>query len=47
MAVHFHFDPNQIAHYEVEGWKAYYDRNWIRLLRLVVSLAQEQFRIPF
>lgn len=47
MAVQFHFDPNQIAHYEVEGWKAYYDRDWLRLLRLVVALVQAQFHIPF
>lgn len=47
MAVHFQFSPNQIAHYEVEGWKAYYDRNWLRLLRLVVALVQAQFHIPF
>lgn len=47
MAVQFDFDPNQIAHYEVEGWKAYYDRDWLRLLRLVVALVQAQFHIPF
>ena len=43
----FRFDPSKVAHYEVEGWKAYYDRNWLRLLNLIVSLAQAQFRIPF
>lgn len=43
----FHFDAKQVATYEVEGWKAYYDRNWLRLLRLVLSLNQAQFRIPF
>ncbi len=47
MPVPFYFDPDQIAHYEVEGWKAYYDRNWLRLLRLVVALVQAQFHIPF
>jgi hypothetical protein len=47
MAIRFDFDPNQIAHCEVEGWKAYYDRNWLRLLRLVVALVQAQFHIPF
>ncbi len=41
------FDPTSVAYYEVEGWKAYYDRNWLRLLRLVVALVQAQFRIPF
>ncbi|MBZ0284356.1 MAG: hypothetical protein K8L97_26690 [Anaerolineae bacterium] len=43
----FRFNPDRVAYFEVEGWKAYYDRNWIQLLRLVVALAQEQFRIPF
>ena len=43
----FRFDPNMVAKYEVEGWKAYYDRNWLRLLGLIVSLDQAQFRIPF
>ncbi len=41
------FDPTAVAYYEVEGWKAYYDRNWLRLLWLVVALVQAQFRIPF
>lgn len=43
----FQFDPERVAHFEVEGWKAYYDRAWLRLLRLVVMLVQEQFHIPF
>jgi hypothetical protein len=41
------FDPDRVAHYEAAGWKAYYDRAWLRLLRLIVGLCQEQFRIPF
>lgn len=41
------FDPDRIAHYEVAGWRAYYDRRWLRLLGLTLSLCQEQFRIPF
>lgn len=43
----FQFNPEKVAYYEVEGWKAYYDRSWFKLLRLVVALAQEQFHIPF
>lgn len=46
-AQRFQFNPERVAHFEVEGWKAYYDRAWLRLLRLVVALAQEQFHIPF
>lgn len=42
----FRFDPAAVAHYEVEGWKAYYDRAWLKLLALVAALARAQFRIP-
>lgn len=41
------FDPDQIARYEVAGWRAYYDHRWGTLLRLTVTLCQEQFQIPF
>ncbi len=41
------FEPDRLAHYEAAGWRAYYDRKWPRLLRLIVSLCQEQFGIPF
>ncbi|MBL8130481.1 MAG: hypothetical protein JNL42_01380 [Anaerolineae bacterium] len=43
----FHFEPDQVAYFEVEGWKAYYDHAWIRLLRLIIALVQAQFSIPF
>jgi hypothetical protein len=41
------FDPDRVAHFEAAGWRAYYERDWLRLLRLIVALCQEQFRIPF
>ena len=41
------FDPDRVAHFEAAGWRAYYDRDWLTLLRLIVQLCQEQFRIPF
>src|SRR4051794_7833576 len=41
------FDPDRIAYCEATGWRAYYDRDWLKLLRLVVSLCEEQFGIPF
>jgi hypothetical protein len=41
------FDPDRVAHFEAAGWRAYYERDWLRLLRLLVALCQEQFRIPF
>ena len=43
----FRFNPDRIAYLEATGWRAYYDRDWVKLLRLVVELCQEQFRIPF
>jgi hypothetical protein len=43
----FDFSPDRVAYCEVAGWKAYYDHNWPRLLRLVVELVQIQFHIPF
>src|SRR4051812_49398858 len=47
MAEPFRFNPDLIAWYEAEGWRAYYDRKWGRLLKLIVGLCQAQFRIPF
>jgi hypothetical protein len=41
------FDPARVAYYEATGWRAYYDRKWFKLLRLIVGMCQEQFGIPF
>ncbi len=43
----FQFNPDRVAHFEATGWRAYYDHDWLKLLRLIVGLCQEQFRIPF
>jgi hypothetical protein len=43
----FRLNPRRIAHFEAEGWRAYYDRKWLKLLRLMTQLNQEQFKIPF
>lgn len=43
----FQFNPDRVAYFEAAGWRAYYDRNWLKLLRLIVVLAQEEFHIPF
>lgn len=43
----FRFNPQQVAYYEANGWRAYYDRRWPRLLSLITRLCQEQFAIPF
>src|SRR3712207_1260091 len=41
------FNPEMIAYYETEGWRAYYDRNWLRAFGLMVHLVESQFHIPF
>jgi hypothetical protein len=41
------FDPDRVAHFEASGWRAYYDRDWPTVFRLIVALSHEQFRIPF
>jgi hypothetical protein len=41
------FDPDRVAYHETEGWRAYYDRKWPRLLWLLVGLCHQQFRIPW
>jgi hypothetical protein len=43
----FTFNPDRIARFEAAGWRAYYDRDWPRLLRLLVGINREQFRMPF
>jgi hypothetical protein len=40
-------NPARMAALEAGGWRAYYDRDWFKLLSLMVQLNQEQFRIPF
>ncbi len=43
----FTLQPERVAYFEAAGWKAYYDRKWLKMLRLLVLLCQEQFHIPF
>src|SRR5260370_26509145 len=47
MATTFTLNPDRVAYFEAAGWRAYYDHKWVKMLRLIVGLAQEQFRIPF
>jgi hypothetical protein len=42
----FTFDPDRVAYFETNGWRAYYDRQWLWLLRLMVGINQEQFHMP-
>ena len=43
----FSMNPDRVAYFEAAGWRAYYDRTWLTMVRLIVALCQEQFRIPF
>jgi hypothetical protein len=47
MATTFRMNPDRIAYFEAAGWRAYYDRKWLKMLRLIVALCQEEFHIPF
>jgi hypothetical protein len=44
---HVEIHAERIAELEAGGWRAYYDRDWPRVVRLMVALNQEQFHIPF
>ncbi len=37
------FDPDHIARLETDSWQAYYDRDWLRMARILVRLHREQF----
>lgn len=47
MAAALTFDADGLAGYEMAGWRAYYDREWPKLLRMTVGMCQAQFGIPF
>jgi hypothetical protein len=47
MATTFRLNPARVAYYEANGWRAYYEHKWLKLLQLIVGLCQEQFHIPF
>lgn len=40
------FDPDRVAALEAAGWRAYYAREWARMLYLMVALCREQFAMP-
>ena len=37
------FDPRKLAHYEKENYVAYYQRDWLKLLRVSIALVKESF----
>ena len=47
MATTFRLNPERVAYAEANGWRAYYEHNWLNVFRLIVTLCQEQFHIPF
>lgn len=40
------FDPARVAQLEAAGWRAYYARQWPKMLYLMLSLCAEQFHMP-
>ncbi|HLJ69236.1 MAG TPA: hypothetical protein VKX16_17920 [Chloroflexota bacterium] len=39
-------NPDRVARAEAAGWRAYYSRDWIGMLRLLLKLNREQFQMP-
>lgn len=37
------FDPRKVAYYEKENWVAYYQKRWLRLIRVSVGMVKEAF----
>lgn len=37
------FNPERIARLETDAWRAYYDRRWLRMARVLVIAHREQF----
>ena len=41
------FDPRTIAHYEKENYVAYYQKDWLKLLRVSVGMIGEAFALSW
>ena len=41
------FDPNRIGYFEKENYVAYYQKNWLKLLRVSVGLVKESFGLSW
>jgi len=39
------FDPVKVGKYETENWVAYYQKDWLRLLRVSVGMVKESFKL--
>ena len=40
-----HFDPDRVARLQTESWRAYYDRRWLSMARVLVAAHREQFHL--
>ena len=40
------FDPDHLARLETEGWRAYYDKRWPRVLYLTERTTATEFHVP-
>jgi len=40
-------DPRKLAYYEKENYVAYYEKNWLRLLRMSVGMVKEAFGLSW
>ena len=45
--IRFSFDPERVAALETAAWRAYYDREWLKLLYFTERACAEQFHVPF
>src|ERR1041385_6132464 len=41
------FDPRKVAHYEMENYVAYYQKNWLKLFRVSVAMVKEAFALSW
>jgi len=41
------FDPRKVAHYEKENYVAYYQKDWLKLLRVSVGMIGEAFALSW
>jgi hypothetical protein len=41
------FDPQKLAHYEKENYVAYYQKDWLKLLRVSVGMVKQSFGLTW
>src|SRR5919106_3230532 len=40
-------DPRKLAHYEKENYVAYYEKDWLKLLRVSIGMVKESFALSW